>query len=431
MSAQPTVSLMASGPVAAALLALLAAAAPAQIQPLNPLNPGGQQPQGPASQNPTGQNPTGQNPGGINQAGQPNVNLPGTFLSPQNPFGNGSQGPDEFSSIWSAPSAPQWSGFPAFPARLQGYGNYPLPADPDDPNATGLVAPLPAAEPEPVGWPSWVRLRARKPLPFATDVGLLIAQDGRSWFRETPDEPFVPSMQHDKFASLPVGAEAEQRGRGTFEVLLHQSTRIEAAGRTRLRVVGLDEQNVSLAFADLSWLRVHVTGRTNKVRLPDGSELEIAPAEVPAEMQGALSGFGALFGTASIPEVARPALVEVERVDEPSWYGGRATITNLGSRSVRWRHAFGETTIEPSQRVTFFLTPPAAPTLAGLQPGDARVEDDGDATVCRAVSNTEVQWCGASIAVPAGGAVRIESLSGPVRRSDGVGGDAAETATGG
>lgn len=403
----------------AALCSVLAGGAPAQIIPIQP----GGQPQNPGTQNPGGQNPEVRS---LNQAGQPNVNLPGTFLSPQNPFGAGNQGPDEFTSIWSAPSLPKWSGFPAFPARLQGYGNYPLPVDPDDPNVTGLVAPLPAAEPEPAGWPSWVRLRARKPLPFDVDVGLLIAQNGRSWFRSTREEPFVPSMLHDKFASLPVGAEVEMRGRGKFEVLLHQSTRIEVAGRTRLEVVGLDEESVTLAFAYLSRLRLHVNGRTNKIRLPDGSELEIAPAELsadaPGEVPAALSGFGALFGTASIPEAVRPALVEIHRADEPSWYGGRATITNLGGRSITWRHAFGETEIAPAQRVTLFLSPPTAPTRHGLQAGGARVEEDGDAAVLRAGSNTEVQWCGASIAVPAGGELRLESLAGPIRRHAGADG---------
>ena len=106
-------------------------AAAAQIQPLNPLNP--QQPQ-------QGQQPQ-QNPGGVNQAGMPNRNLPGSFLSPQGPFSNGyNQGPDEFTSIWSAPSTPQWTGFPAFPARLQGYGNYPIPVDPNDQAGAGRGA---------------------------------------------------------------------------------------------------------------------------------------------------------------------------------------------------------------------------------------------------------------------------------------------------
>ncbi|MCK5943674.1 MAG: hypothetical protein KAI24_16950 [Planctomycetes bacterium] len=357
-------------------------------------------------------------PSGVNQLGQPNTNLPGTMLSPQNPFGGGAQGPDEFSSIWSAPSQPKWSGFPTFPARLSGYGAYPLPVDPDDPTGGGAVAPLPAAEPEPAGWPSWVRLRARKPLPFAVDVGLLVAQHGRTWFRESDEEPFVPTMMHDKFASLPVGAEVECRGRGAFEVLLHQSTRIEAKGRTRLKAVALGEDEVTLAIGALSWLRVHVNGRTNKLVLPDGSELLVQPVEVPEEMQAPLSGIAALFGAASIPEIAKPAMVEIERADEPSWYGGRATITNLGGREVLWRHAFGEVTLQPSQRVTLFLAPPSAPTAAALVPGDARVELDGERAVCRSVSATEVRWLGARVQVPAGAEVRIESLAGPVQRAD-------------
>lgn len=383
-------------------------AAAAQIQPLDPLNP--QQPQ-------QGQQPQ-QNPGGFNQAGMPNRNLPGSFLSPQGPFSNGyNQGPDEFTSIWSAPSTPEWTGFPAFPARLQGYGNYPIPVDPNDPTGTGLVPPLPAAEPEPNGWPSWVRLRARKPLPFSPEVGLLIAQSGRAWSRPSADEPFVPSLMHDEFASLPAGAGVELRTRGALEVLLHQSSRLEARGRTRFDVVALDEQRVTLAVHELTFLRLRAKARAHTLQLPDGSALEFTPSASNDALVGGMGGLAALFGGASLPVSARPAYVEIARADEPSYYGGRATITNYGGDPLVWRHALGEAKIEPGQRVTLFLSAPVSPTADGLAPGDARVERDGAAATCRAVSDTEVRWCGARLAVPEGGTVQLRSLGGPIQLS--------------
>ena len=372
-------------------------AAAAQIQPLNPLNP--QQPQ-------QGQQPQ-QNPGGFNQAGMPNRNLPGSFLSPQGPFSNGyNQGPDEFTSIWSAPSTPEWTGFPAFPARLQGYGNYPIPVDPNDPTGTGLVPPLPAAEPEPNGWPSWVRLRARKPLPYSPEVGLLIAQDGQVWSRTDDGAPFVPSMRYDPFASLVVGGAAELRTRGGFEVLLHQSTRIEAKGPTQIRVEALDEERVSLSLGRVSFLRVRANHRAHRLTLPDGGVLEVSPSLAA----GAMAGLAALFGGAAAPSGNRPAFLEIDRAQEPSAYAGRVTITNYGGDPVTWRHAFGVATIGSGQRISVLLSAPTTGAPADLVAGDARVDLEGHDATCTAAGATAVQWSGAKIALPAGGAVRIRSL---------------------
>ena len=327
------------------------------------------------------------------------------------PFGAPAQSPDEFSSIWSIPASPEWAGFPAFPSRLQGYGSYPIPFDPDSPSA-GMVPPLPAAEPEPNGWPAWVRLRARKPLPYEVNVGLLIAQHGRVWWRSAPEAPFVPSLSYDAFASLPVGGAAELRRNGSFEVLFHQSTRLEAKGITSLRVLGLDEQMVSLALDKVSFLRLRAMGRAHTLQLPDGSSLEMAPSTSLGE---GVSALAALFGGAALPISTRPAFVEILRVDEPSCYGGRATITNYGGAAVTWKHALGTSQIGPGQRVTMFLTAPATPTDAGLVSGDARVQRDGLQATCRAFADTEVRWSGARIRVPAGASVQLRSFAREIR----------------
>ena len=250
---------------------------------------------------------------------------------------------------------------------------------------------------------------------------MLIAQAGRVWWRAAADEPFVPSMPHDDFASLPVGAEVSLRSKGALEVLLHESSRLEARGPTSVRVAALDEQRVALELDELSWLRLRASSRLHTLTLPDGSELEFQPTGAAEDLPGGLAGLAALFGGAVLPVTARPAQVEIIRADEPASYGGRASITNYGGEPVTWRHAFGETKIGPGQRVVFFLTPPAAPAPAGLAPGDARVRQNGSEATCRALTDTQVQWCGASISVPAGGSVKIRSVAGPVELS-GAGG---------
>lgn len=349
-------------------------------------------------------------PGRQNQASAP-ANLPGQLLTGQGPQGGQQGSPDEFSSIWSVPSAPKFSGFPMFPAQLPGYGSYPLPVN----QATGgspagnnpFFLPLAAAEPEPVGWPSWIRTQAKKPLPFAVELGLLVRQNGRIWHRDAESDPYEPLLSHNKFASLPVGAEVETRGAASFEVLLHESARVQARGMTALKVATLDEQTVHIVFSKLSWLRVSTSTRTSRLTLPDGSTIELTAAPIPA------AGMASIFGVAATPSnLPREPSVEIRRLDEPGWYGGRATVTNHGGADIIWTHAFGKTTIEPDHRVTLFLTPPTSPTSAGLQTGGTRVHRQQKSVTCTSDVATEVRWCGAKIQLPKGARVTFESLGG-------------------
>ena len=204
---------------------------------------------------------------------------------------------------------------------------------------------------------------------------------------------------------------------GTFEVLLHKTTRVQTRGVTSLRVGKLDAENVQIAFDKLTWLRLTSIGRTCIFTMPDGSTLQFGG---PALSEDPAPGFGGLMGLFGMPSPTPsllPPSVELRRIDEPSWFGGRATITNLGGSEVVWRHAFGVTRIGPSQRVTFFLSPPDATVKADLNVGSARVEELGDRITCHGVSATTVQWCGASIQVPAGGSVTFESLGGDFQKA--------------
>ncbi|MEC9047384.1 MAG: hypothetical protein VYA51_05175 [Planctomycetota bacterium] len=359
-------------------------------------------------------------PGVGGAAGAGRATAPGSFLFPQGaPGGNGSQAPNEFSSIWSSPSPPQWSGFPAFPSRLQGYGSYPLPFDPANPG-NGVVPPLPAAEPEPNGWPSWVRLRARTPLPYSPEVGLLVAQDGQVWSRTGDDAPYVPSRHYDPFASLVVGGSAELRTRGGFEILLHQSTRIEAKGPTSVRVDALNEQSVALTLERVSFLRLRVNSRAHRISLPDGSTLKIAPPTPPGGL-GGLGGLAALFGGSAQPASTRPAFVEVARSSAPAAIPGRVSITNYGGEPVTLEHAFGAVQIAPEQRVEVLLSAPTVGATAALVAGDARVDLDGERATCRAAAATSVQWSGAMFRLPSGATVKLRSLGRAIQlgRADG------------
>ena len=224
--------------------------------------------------------PATQPPGTLPATPQPfeQPDLPGQLLngSGMQSFGlqgGGQGGIDEFTSIWSRPTPPQFSGFPSFPSTLPGYGNYPLPSNQATGNPMSLV--LPPAVAGPPGWPAWVRSEARKPLPFGMTTGLLIGQEGRVWHSDAKDEPFVPIRFHDKFAALTVGATIETRGAGAFELLLETTTRVETRGATAMKTLTLDDETVHLQVDKLTWLRITATSRTNRVTLPDGSVLEM------------------------------------------------------------------------------------------------------------------------------------------------------------
>jgi hypothetical protein len=55
-----------------------------------------------------------------------------------------------------------------------------------------------------------------------------------------------------------------------------------------------------------------------------------------------------------------------------------------------------------------FLTPPASALGSALQADGAQSVADGDAVLLRAQEATDVTWCGARFALPAGARLRLE-----------------------
>ncbi|MBX3463469.1 MAG: hypothetical protein KF830_09875 [Planctomycetes bacterium] len=288
------------------------------------------------------------------------------------------------------PSPGDFQGFPTFPSRLAGYGNYPLPGLPGEAVDVPL---LPLADPEPPGWPGWMRLRQREALPFAADLALLVQHADRVWWRRQRDDAFVPLYFHDKLRTLPVGAEVEVRQAGDFELLFHTSSRLVAHGPTELQIAALDEAAVEVELRRFTRLRLQVNGRGHRLRLPDGSQLEVDAEPAAGETAGQV-------------------LVLLQRADEPSRFGGRATIFNAGSRAVRWAHAFGAQRLDPGEILTMFLTPPPAPIGAGLVAEGGRSENDGAAITFRGGDGAALSWCGARFEVGAGRTLRLDPLQG-------------------
>jgi hypothetical protein len=302
------------------------------------------------------------------------------------------RGRNPFDPIWTPlPTGPAFQGFPTFAARLPGYGTYPTVG-----GAQGVVPLLPPAAEEDPGWPGWVRLRQREPLPFASDVGLLVRHSDRVWSRATKEDAFVPLYHHDKLRTLGVGSEVQVRQAGEFEVLLHDSTRLIARGPTDLEFVTLSPTAVVIVVRTFTWLHLRVAGREHTISLPDGSDLLVR--DDPE-------------ATADVGQ----AFVLLRRADEPKRYGGRATMFNGGGRDVIWRHAFGETTLPGSHVLTMFLSAPEAVVPAPVVTKAAQSEPEGEALrFTSAAADARVSWCGASFDLGAGRSVRLDPVQGRV-----------------
>lgn len=314
---------------------------------------------------------------------------------------------DPFTPRWAKP--PQqipFNGFPlSFPKGLGAFGSYPVQSSGIGlPGFGGVQATGPGGLPlfalpsdEAPGWPRWLRAIDAPEFPYVPGQALLLRQSERVWWKEPGEDAFVPLYFHDKVRSVVPGTEVLVRQTGNFELLLHGGGRVLSQGPTQLRVESMDDKQVGLKFSTLSKLRMQLSGREHQVQLPDGSML-IVPADVPPAAPEELP--------------IGPAVLVLERADEPGQFYGRAVLWNGGQRAVRWRYALGEVELEPGHRLQFFLHPVAAATGAGLTVAAAEVVARGPVRTFTGNAGGAVQCCGASFALPKGARLSLDPLQG-------------------
>jgi hypothetical protein len=319
---------------------------------------------------------------------------------------------DRFQPQWQGlPKQAPFNGFPTlFPRGLGAFGAYPSQAGETGPVPGGLPGglfsglpggalrpPVPATVDEEPDWPQGLGQRGSAPLPYVPGQALLVRLAERVWWKAPDEDAFVPVYFYDRLRSAVAGTEVEVRQSGEFELLFHGGGRCVAQGQTRLGIVAMDDKSVVLRMPMFTKVRVQTAGREYSFVLPDGSTL-VLPADVPPPS----------------PEVPPdgPALVVLDRASEPGWLAGRAAIFNGGQRPVRWRHALGETTIEPGRRVQFFLSPPTQPMQANLATEAVQAQPVGDGLACAARGEGFVAWSGARFTLDAGTTVRLQPLLG-------------------
>ena len=314
--------------------------------------------------------------------------------------GTGDPDIDALTPVWSRPVLQRpFQGFPVFPSRLPGYGRYPR-------SLSELIEQPPQAFGEPLvgvamplskGWPSWLKLQSRMPLPYQFDRALLVQSASRVWWRDVDEEAFVPLYTYDKLRVLQAGVDVEVRQTGEFELLMHDGGRIVAQGPTALRIDSLGAEIVELTLQQLASIRLDALQREYRITLPDGSLLTVPPR---ADSEGMMA------------EDWRQALVVIERVDEPGWRSGRATLWNGGEVAVGWRHAHGEVQIESGQRVTLMLTPAHNRFAAELRSEVLPLVHDGGKVRALAAVDGQISWSGARFTVPQGAELVFDSQQG-------------------
>jgi hypothetical protein len=349
-----------------------------------------QQPQG------QGQGQQGQEPG----PWRPQVTSPwgDPALDPE-VYGIGD--PFRLESVWMVPGLDIPQGFPVFPPNLSGYGGYP-PAPPGlllGPNIRPMpLLPLP---PSPPDWPAWIKAKLPPDLPYDQGLAVLVRHSDRVWFRLPDDDAFEPLYHWDTTRGLPAGSAVRVPQTGAFLLLLHGGGLVRSFGACELRIEQLGEAAPTLALDRFTRFRLTTIERSISCRLPDGSRLEI---EAPPP--GAVTP-----GTAD---------VVLETVDEPAWYGGRATIFNAGDRPVSWQAPIGTIAIDPGRRVTVFLVPAAErlePLPSELSAKGVETEAVGPVRRFRGGEAGSVSWSGARFELPAGAVLELDPLLGDVFKS--------------
>lgn len=318
--------------------------------------------------------------------------------------GNLQRPPSERSSLyptWSTgPTQVPFAGFrtPVAPT-LRAFGGYPLEqvlGTLMEPGELPLI-PFAVRVSEAPDWPRWVRDRNAMPFPFVPEQALLVRHTDRVWVRGPQEDAMVPMYHHDRVRSVVPGTAVEVRHSGEFELMLHLGGQIMSQGPVALQIEQLTPELVSLRFAQLTKLRLQVTGREHHLQLPDGSTVVIPADSAAADPEAPAQG---------------QAQLQFDRLEEPTRTAGRIALWNSGLRTVQWRHAFGEVSIAHGQRV--FLLVQAAEPAIGTRLAAQNVQWQRDGKLLRGTSSGlgEVSWSGARFQLPAGASVQLDPLQG-------------------
>jgi hypothetical protein len=187
---------------------------------------------------------------------------------------------------------------------------------------------------------------------------------------------------HDRFRFLATGGRVEVRGKGEFQLALHDGGGMRSRGPCSLEVTGLSAEaaDLRLMSVDKVWLTARL--RPLRVQLPDGTQLEFTAG-----------------------------LLQIEQKSD------HIRITNTGSSPIRYVGPYGSGEISGPRFITVWSATAESAAFGEALQVDGRVTQSraGQAITVRGGKGGRVVWSGARFALDAGSTLRLEPLK-PLRR---------------
>jgi hypothetical protein len=275
---------------------------------------------------------------------------------------------------------PRYEGLPTYPKNVPGYGGYPAAGK----GPLGFRAGAPGTRPiEKDQWPSWITSGVGvKDMKAKPTQAVLVRLTDRVWLRPVGERAFVPLAYYDRFRFVATGGRVEVRGKGEFQLALHDGGGMRSQGPCSLEVTGLnaDAADLRLRTVDKVWLTARL--RPLRVQLPDGTQLEF---------------------TAGLVRIDR-------KIDH-------IRVTNAGSSPIRYVGPYGSGEISGPRFINIWLAASESLAFGEALQVDGRITHSkaGKAITVRGGKGGRVVWSGASFALDTGSTLRLESLK-PVRR---------------
>ncbi len=286
-----------------------------------------------------------------------------------------------------------FTGFPTFPSGVSPSAAFQPP--PNWNTAPTVKSMPPSQVPAAPDWPTWLRVREQRTLPYEPSVAVLVRQQDRVWFRAPDEQAFVPLYFFDKIREIRSGTEIQVRQSGEFGMLLHGGSRLVALGAVDLRVAELTDTLVAVELRSFTELRLRCIEREHRFTLPDGSVLVVPPQAADA------SGVD----------------LQLQRIDVPEPSMGRATVTHESGRAVSLVLPHGTVELVQGTRSTvFFAASPGFVQTAMASQGVAE-ERSGTARRFRAgAAGGVVRFSGSSFQLPGGATLVVDPLLGDFDR---------------
>lgn len=274
---------------------------------------------------------------------------------------------------------PRYDGLPTYPSNVPGYGGYPGAGDKTGtglgPGGLGVLGLRPTNKDR---WPSWIEGgTGAGDQKVRSNQAVLIRLTDRVWLRPSGERAFIPLAFYDRFRFMEPGSQVEVRGKGEFQLVLHDGGSLRSRGPCSLQIAGLNDESADLQLANVQNVLLTAKLRPLRVRLPDGTQLEFVSGGVHLERRG-----------------------------------DSIRVSNAGSSPIRYNGSLGSGEILGPKFIRIWVAPPRIPPLSDALQLTGRVSQSksGPVTTIRGGDQGRVTWSGASFVLGEGATLQLQPL---------------------